>query len=304
VIPACEEFSFATRLRSVAIMPGNPDHVVDDPGATGPTEADAAGQVRAPSFKSVALPGEHGGWGLTVEPGLLGILVAPGWAGLCLALAALVAFLARTPVKLVLIDRRRDRSLPRTQLALRVAIVEVLLLVALIVVAALTASGTSWWIPAVVSAPLVAIELSYDMRSRSRRLVPELAGAVGIAGVAAMIVLADAADTPLAIGIWLILAGRVVSAIPHVRGQIFRLHGRLSSPSATVIGDFVAVAAAAGAVAFDRALVAGAVAVVALVVAQRLIALGPPRRAPIVGVVQTVFGFTVVVVTAIGVWVS
>ena len=191
-------------------------------------------------------------------------------------------------MKLVLVDRRRDRSLPRTQLALRVAIVEVLLivvLVVLVVVAALTATATSWWIPALVAAPLVAIELWYDMRSRGRRLVPELAGAVGIAGVPAMIVVADAADTALAIGIWLILAGRVVSAIPHVRGQIVRLHGRASSPAATVIADVVAVAAAAAAAALDRALVAGAIAIVALVIAQRLIALGPARRAPIVGVV-------------------
>ena len=78
-------------------------------------------------------------------------------------------------MKLVLVDRRRDRSLPRTQLALRVAIVEVLLivvLVVLVVVAALTATATSWWIPALVAAPLVAIELWYDMRSRGRRLVP------------------------------------------------------------------------------------------------------------------------------------
>ena len=75
-------------------------------------------------------------------------------------------------MKLVLVDRRRDRSLPRTPLALRVAIVEVLLIVVLVVVAALTATATSWWIPALVAAPLVAIELWYDMRSRGRRLVP------------------------------------------------------------------------------------------------------------------------------------
>lgn len=264
----------------------------------------SVGESSAPSLKSVALPSEHGGWGLTVEPGLLGILVAPSLAGFCLALAALVAFLARTPVKIVLVDRWRDRWLPRTRLALRVAVVEVLLLVALVVVAALSAAGSSWWIPALVAAPLVAVELWYDMRSRSRRLIPELAGAVGVAGVVAMITLADDVDAALAIGLWAILAGRVVSAIPYVRGQIFRLHGRPTSPSATVIGDLVALAAAAGAVALDRALVAGAVAVVVLVIAQRLIALGPPRRAPIVGVVQTVFGFAVVVVTALGVGLS
>jgi hypothetical protein len=264
----------------------------------------SAEQVRSPRLKSVALPTEHGGWGLTIEPGVLGLLVAPSLAGLCLAFAALVGFIARTPVKLVLVDRRRGRMLPRTRLALRVAALELLLLAALVVAAALSADGWSWLLPALVAAPLVAVELWYDVRSRSRRLVPELAGAVGIAGVVASIVLADGGDGALAVGLWLILGARVVSAIPHVRGQILRLHGRPSSPSATVVADLVAVLAAAAAIVLDRALVAGAVAVVVLVVVQRVIAYGPPRRAPIIGVQQTVFGFAVVVVTAIGVGLS
>ena len=52
----------------------------------------------------MALPAEHGGWGLTLEPGLLGLLMAPSAAGVCVALAALVAFLARTPLKVVVVD--------------------------------------------------------------------------------------------------------------------------------------------------------------------------------------------------------
>ena len=274
------------------------------PASTEESTEQSTGTSTAPSLKSVALPSEHGGWGLTLEPGLLGILVAPSLAGLCLALAAFVAFLARTPVKIVMVDRWRGRSLPRTRLALRVAVAELLLIVGLVVVTALSASGSSWWIPALVAGPLIAVELWYDMRSRSRRLIPELAGAVGVAGVVAMIVLADAGDAALAVGLWMILVGRVVSAIPYVRGQIFRLHRRQTSSSATVIGDVVALAVAAGAVVLDSALIAGAVAVAVLVVAQRIIALGPPRRAPIVGVVQTVFGFAVVVVTAVGVALS
>lgn len=77
MIPTRMECSFARETRSVAGMPGRPDHVVDDPASAIAAEADAAGQVRAPSLVSVAPPSEHGGWGLTVEPGLLGILVAP-----------------------------------------------------------------------------------------------------------------------------------------------------------------------------------------------------------------------------------
>lgn len=280
-------------------MSGRPDHVAEQPAP-----AEGSEPHRVPTLKSVALPSEHGGWGLTIEPGLLGVLVAPSLAGFCLAFAALVAFLARTPVKLVLVDRRRGRMLPRTRLALRVAAVEVLVLAALVIVVVLTAEGWSWSIPVLVAAPLIAVELWYDMRSRSRRLIPELAGAIGIAGVAASIVLVDGGDGALALGLWSILAARVVSAIPHVRGQIFRLHGRPSSASVTLVADFVAVAGAIGAVALDTALAAGAIAVVALVIAQRVIAAGPARRAPIIGAMQTVFGFAVVLATAIGVALS
>ena len=41
-----------------------------------------------PAWRVVALPDEHGGWGLTAEPVLLGLLVAPSWAGLAIGAAA------------------------------------------------------------------------------------------------------------------------------------------------------------------------------------------------------------------------
>ena len=58
-----------------------------------------------------------------------------------------------------------------------------MLLAALIAVAAITADS-SRWIPAVAAAPLVAVGLAYDLRSRRRRLVPELKGAVAVVATA------------------------------------------------------------------------------------------------------------------------
>ena len=51
-------------------------------------------------------------------------------------------------------------------------------------------------------APLLVTELAYDIRSQGRRLVPELAGSIGVASVAAMIVLADGHDLVPAVGVW------------------------------------------------------------------------------------------------------
>ena len=251
-------------------------------------------------LRSVSVPAEHGGWGLTLEPALLGLLVAWSGAGACLALAALVGFVARTPLKLVLVDASRDRHLARTTLARRVVAVELLVLAALVAGAALLSHGP-FWVPAVIAAPLVAVELWFDMRSRSRRLVPELAGAIGISSVVTMIVLADGGDARLAWGLWLVLSARTVTSIPFVRDQIARLHQRAGPPRTTMVADLVAVLVAATAFGLDQALLAGAVAIVGVVVYQRLSARWPTPRAVVVGIRQMVLGLVVVAVTAVGV---
>ena len=249
----------------------------------------------------MAVPSEHGGWGLTIEPGLLGLLVAPSIAGACLALAALVLFVLRTPLETALVDRRRRRRLDRTRLAERVAVVEAVLLVALVAVAAVTADDSRWWIPAVAAAPLVAVELAYDIRSRRRRLVPELTGAVAIAAVAAAVVVAGGGAPELAAGLWLILAARVTTSIPHVRAQISRLHERDWQTRLVSLTDLAAVAIAAVAVTLDGRIVVGAVVLVAIVVFQQVRRRRPVAPVKIIGISQMLVGFVLVVATAAGV---
>lgn len=251
-------------------------------------------------WRSVVVPTEHGGWGLTLEPAVLGLLVAPSGAGACLAVAALVAFLARTPLKAALVDRHRKRRLARTRVAERVVLAEALVLGGLVAVAALTARA-AFWVPALIALPLVALAFSFDVRSRSRRLVPELAGAIGINAVVAMIVLADDGGGRLAAALWLVLAARALTSIPWVRAQIARLHGRPPDATPLLGADLAAVAVAAGAAALDGSVVAGAVAVAAVVGLQRLSERRPVSRAAILGIHQMILGFGVVTVTALGV---
>ncbi len=80
--------------------------------------------VTTPSvrLRPIALPTEHGGWGLLGAPILLGLWVAPSVAGAWLSLAALAAFLTRQPLKLALGDRRRGKRFPRTIWADRFAL--------------------------------------------------------------------------------------------------------------------------------------------------------------------------------------
>jgi len=254
--------------------------------------------TRAP-LRTVALPTEHGGWGLSAEPGLLGLLLVPSVAGACLAVAAVLAFVARTPLRFVLVDRHRGRSLPRTALARKVLLAETVVLVALVATAVVTADGAFWW-PAVVAAPLVGLELWFDTRSRSRRLLPELAGAVGVSAVAAMIVLAGGHGSAEATSAWLVLAARAITAIPHVRAQILRMHGRPVAASTLVAADACSVVAAAAAVLLEPSMLAGAIAVLVVIGFERLTdrSVAPPT---VIGIRQMLLGLMVVVVTALGV---
>jgi hypothetical protein len=261
----------------------------------------ARAQVKPrPPWRSVAFPDEHGGWGLTLEPALLGLLVAPSQGGAALAAAALVAFLVRSPLKIVLVDRWRRRWLPRTRLAVAVAAGEVALLGVLAVVA-LIASGPAWLVPVGLATPLVGLELWFDMRSRSRRLVPELAGALGIAAVAAAIALAGGEEARLAAALWLVVAARAVAAIPFVRVQIARLRHGAGAVATSDAASALGVAVAVGAAVLDRRLAAGAVAVTGMALLQVWQVRRPPVPAKVLGLRQLFLGLAVVAVAAAGV---
>ncbi len=253
----------------------------------------------------MALPAEHGGWGLTAEPALLGLVVAPSVAGGALAVAALVAFMARTPIKVALVDRWRGRRLARTALAERVAAAELAVLVALVAVAFATADGV-FWVPLAVAAPLVTVELWFDMRSRGRRLVPELAGSVGIASVAAAVVLAAGAGAAhggarLAVGLWIVVAARALASLPFVRLQLARAKGRAHRVGRSDAAQVAGLALGAVAVVLDPRLAAGLVALAVLAAVDVVGARRPPPPAVVLGIRQMVLGLAVVAATAAGV---
>ena len=252
------------------------------------------------TLRAVAMPTEHGGWSLTLEPVLLGLLVAWSWPGLALGLAAVLAFLARTPLKLVLVDRWRGRWLTRTSVAARVATVELLAIVALVVVAALGADER-FWLPLLVAAPLVAIELGFDMRSRSRRLLPELAGTVGIGSIAAGIALADAAEPAIALGLWVVVAARAAAAIPYARTQVVRTRGRPHHLWHSDLAQALAVVAITIAWLADAVPLAAQVAIIAVAAFNVGAVRAAPRPAKIIGLQQMFFGIAVVIVTAVAV---
>jgi hypothetical protein len=251
-------------------------------------------------WRAVVLPTEHGGWGLTLEPVLLGLLLAPSWAGAAIGAAAFLAFLARTPAKLVAVDRRRGRWLDRTTRAAVVVGAELAVIGALAVFATVQ-SDRVWWVPVLVALPLVAVEWWFDIRSRGRRLVPEVAGAIGVAASVAAIVLADdSAAGRLAAGAWIVLAARSLGAIPFVRAQIARARHGIVSTGQSDAFQVLSVVVASAAVVLDVSFVAGALGVLVLAALQARWSRHDPPAIKVVGVRQMVLGIALVLVTAAG----
>ncbi|HEX8127892.1 MAG TPA: YwiC-like family protein [Pyrinomonadaceae bacterium] len=196
--------------------------------------------------RTVALPTEHGGWGLALEPIVLGLLVAPSIAGCFLALAALGAFLARHPFKIVAGDRRRGRRFPRTAVAQRFALLYGSIALAGFLAASATAVNYQFILPLLLAAPFAAIQLIFDARGQSRALAPELAGSFGLAAVSTSIALAAGWPLPAAYGLWAILTARVVPAILYARARLQLKRGEVASLSPVIITHVCALAFVAG----------------------------------------------------------
>ena len=253
------------------------------------------------AWRAVAIPSEHGGWGLTLEPVVLGLLVTWSWPGVYIGLAAFGAFVARTPAKLVAIDIRRDRWLERSRVAVRIASAEIALVAAL-VIAATALAGWRWWWAVLVAAPAIAVEAWYEVRSHGRRLVPELCGAAGVSATAAAIVLAGGGVPRLAAAVSVLLAARSVAAIPFVRAQIMRARRGVTAVRSSDAAQLGAVALGGLGAALDARVLVGAAALTVIAGLPDWWSRHAPPPVKVIGMRQMALGLALVAATAIGVW--
>jgi hypothetical protein len=251
------------------------------------------------SLRAVALPTEHGGWGFTLEPVLLGLAVAPSRAGAGLAAAAGAVFLARRPLRLLLADLRGRRFLPRTATAGWVLGFCLAVTGAGLLTAALLATGPFWWALA-AAVPAAAWQVGADVARRSREFLAEAAGAVAMGAVAPAIALAAGWEAAPAFGLWAVLAGRALPSILLVRAQIRRSKGEPAGPAPTHTAHDVALTALAGLAATGAVPWAAAGAIAALWAWAALSLARPPVPARTLGWAQMAVGLVVVAVTAAG----
>lgn len=252
-------------------------------------------------WKSVALPVEHGGWGFLVEPLVLGLVLAPTWAGVAIAGAAAAAFLSRHPLRLVFMDRRKGARYPRTVLAERFVVAYGGVALVLVALAAWLAADPFW--PAVLAAaPAALVALAYDLQGRSREALPEAAGGLALGASATAIALAGGVAAGPAYGAWAFLALRGVPAVLYVRARLRLDRGLSAGVAGAVASHVAAVGFGAGLAAWGWGPWLGVVALVVLLV-RAAYALSPLRarvRPRIVGFQELGFGLLTLVLLSAG----
>lgn len=180
--------------------------------------APGAGPAAPLRLRSIALPIEHGGWGLLMEPLVAGLVIAPSWAGLGIAQLAIFAYLARHPLKLAIGDWTQGRRNERTRAAERFA--AAYSVGALLGIPLAAQARSWWWAPLVLAAPPALFQLVHDVRRRGRALWPELAGSLALGAVAAAEMIAGGAGIASATAVWLLLSLKGVAAILYVRARL------------------------------------------------------------------------------------
>ncbi len=262
-----------------------------------PMSSDEPPAVR---LRSVALPVEHGGWGMLGEPLLLGLLLAPSTSGLGVALAAVFAFFARHPFRLAAADWRQGRRTARTSAATRFALVYAGLAAAGLALAARSSSG--WWLPLAAAAPLALAQLAYDVRNKGKQLFPQVLGGVALGSVASAALLAAGSGLPAAAALWALVAAKATAAILYVRARL-RLDRDLAASRAGVFSVHALGIALALALAAARLAPWLAAAAFGLLLARAAHGLSRFRRrvrAQVVGITEVAYGLAFVLALAIG----
>ncbi len=250
---------------------------------------------RKTALRPLALPAEHGGWSMLFEPIVLGLLVAPSVAGALIAAAAVLAFLARHPLRLFVQDMRRRRRYARTVICAWLALAYAGASAAALF-AAVTMSGSRILLPLLAGALLALIQFALDLRQRGRSFVAEICGACATATTASAIALASHRSWEVALSLALLAASLTLPAILFVRAVL-----RRERRTTTMVLHGAAVIGAA--ILWQRGLTP-AVAIVVMAILLLRAAIGLQAKttpaAKIIGVREAIAGAAAVLVIAAG----
>ena len=173
-----------------------------------------------PPLRSI-LPAEHGAWFMLGFPLVLGLLLRPSLAGLCLGLAALAFFLSRPPLRRVLQGQRDPAQIRALLLLGALAIASGLL--------ALAMAGARFLIPLACVGPLVFLALRADLTRTTRSLAVEMAAQGAFAGLAAAMLVAGGDPLSGALRAWWFVTLVGSANLAHVRRWLGHAHGLVAA---------------------------------------------------------------------------
>lgn len=254
----------------------------------------------APRLRTIALPAEHGSWGLTLEPIVLGLLVAPSWGGLGLAMGAFGLFLLRWPLKVAQTSHKQKRY-ARMWMALRFVGIYALLAIS----GLLLGVGQAGWrplLPVLPALPFGLIFFLYDTQNRSRSWQAELAGPVAFAATATSIALAGGWAAAPALALWVVLVARAVPSVLYVRARLRLDRGKPQHP-ALVLSTHLAALAVIGGLVWLELLPLLTLGVFGLLLARAIGGLSRYRRpvpVKVIGLTELGWGLLTVLVVALG----
>ena len=253
-------------------------------------------------IRSVALPAEHGGWGFLIEPIVLGLLVAFSGAGLLLAISAFGVFLTHQPLKIAIKDRMKGNRPPRTILAERFAVGYGAVALIPFGILLLFVVDKTFLLPLLMALPFALVQLWYDAKNQSRKLLPEVCGAIALGAIAPMIaILGGWAVTPALI-LWLFLMGRIIPSILYVRARLRLERGNPIQRESVWMVHGVAVIMVIG-FALSRTMPYLGVVAMLILLGRAMIGLSDyrkARRAPIIGFQELGYGFLTALLGALG----
>ena len=247
-------------------------------------------------WRTVALPPEHGSWGLTLEPILLGLLVAPSAAGWGLALAAFSVFLLRWPLKVLTQSRqskRRNLALVFCSFYALLAIIGLLLGVQ---------TGTRPLLPFVLAFPFGVIFFLFDKQNKSRHWQAELAGPVAFSATATAIALASNWAMLSALVLWVVMVARAVPSVLYVRARLRLDRGKPHLPTLVMTAHIVVLFVIAW-LAWWTWLPPLTIGIMGLLLARAVLGLSRYRRPvpiKVIGLAELCWGLLTVLVVAFG----
>lgn len=157
-------------------------------------------------------PREHGSWSLALEPLVLALLVAPSLGGIVLTAAALLAMLARRPLKICIREVRLER---RQNARFILASISAASAGLLLTVALTNPSG--WWPWLALAAVCALLFGTLDVKNEARSQLAEIAGTATFCLVSAAIVELGCGSSRRATCVAIVAAARCIPTVLFVR---------------------------------------------------------------------------------------